>query len=145
MRVPPQRAHPCSQKHYGYSKSCSVEKWQTVPGQVGFLISALIIMMLLNDTGLSPTATGPGETFDSCCLDQTCPWAVLLFTSHLCSRGETKHLRPQSQKSSLEISAGPYHCFYTQRLSGINVFSCLLIVISIWKWTCRDLNLISDG
>lgn len=36
--------------------------------QVGCLILALIITMLLIDTGLSPTAAGPGETFDPCSL-----------------------------------------------------------------------------
>lgn len=36
--------------------------------QVGRLISVVIITMLLIDTGLSPTAAGPGETFDLCSL-----------------------------------------------------------------------------
>ncbi len=36
--------------------------------QAGCLISVVIITMLLIDTGLSPTAAGPGETFDPCSL-----------------------------------------------------------------------------
>ena len=36
----------------------------TSSAQVGCLISVVIITMLLIDTGLSPTAAGPGETFD---------------------------------------------------------------------------------
>ena len=63
MRVPPQRAHPSALTDIiGTPKAavCGIDK----RCQVGCLISVVIITMLLIDTGLSPTAAGPAETFD---------------------------------------------------------------------------------
>lgn len=34
MRVPPQRAHPRSRRHYRHSKSCCLWNWQAAPGRV---------------------------------------------------------------------------------------------------------------
>lgn len=63
----PQRPHPCSHRFYWILQKAAVCRIDE-PRQVECLISPVIIMMLLIDTGLSPTAASPGETFDPCSL-----------------------------------------------------------------------------
>lgn len=63
----PQRPHPCSHRFYWILQKAAVCRIDELR-QVECLISPVIIMMLLIDTGLSPTAASPGETFDPCSL-----------------------------------------------------------------------------
>lgn len=59
-------------------------------GQVGRLISAVIITMLLIDTTLSPSAAGPGETFDPSIVTSAYPREVPLRTCRLCPWGSVE-------------------------------------------------------
>lgn len=106
--------------------------------QVGCLISVVIIMMLLIDTGLSPTAAGPGETFDPCSLKYTCPWEVLQSTCHFCPWGEIKHLRQESLWIFLQVWAS----FFTHCPFIINCV-CLMILPNISQSTPQPFHLIN--
>lgn len=63
----PQRPHPCSHRFYWILQKAAVCRIDELR-QVECLISPVIITALLIDTGLSPTAASPGETFDPCSL-----------------------------------------------------------------------------
>lgn len=79
---------------FGINKQC----------HAGCLISVVIIWMILIDPVLSPTAAGPGETFDPFSLKRACPWEVSLSTCHLGPRGGIRNLR--QQRLSVFIPSG---------------------------------------
>lgn len=74
------------------------------------MISVVIIMKLLIDNGLSPTAAGPGETFDPCYL--SLGGASVYLPPPSLRRKQTSKTA-DSEVASVDISTGPYLCFST--------------------------------
>lgn len=99
---------------------CGIDKLR----QVECLISLIIVMMLLIDTGMFPTAAGPVETFDPCYLSLG---GASVYLPPLSLRRKQTSKTTHSEAESVDISTGPYLCCST--LSICHCINCVSMLL----------------